>query len=93
MLRNWVIAIAFLALACGAIAFLAGTPPAFILIFWGGLIFFSLVYERVRYKPLDAATPGAGWTQTAERFIDDETGETVTVWLEPGTGERKYVRG
>jgi hypothetical protein len=37
--------------------------------------------------------PGAGWTKTAERFIDDETGESVTVWLEPKTGERRYVRG
>jgi hypothetical protein len=93
MLRNWLIAIAFVALACGVIAFLAGTPPAFILVFWGALIFFSLVYERVRYKPLETAAPGPGWTQTTERFIDDETGEPVTVWLESGTGERKYVRG
>lgn len=93
MLRNWVIAIAFVAFACGVIAFLSGTPPAFILVFWGALIFFSLVYERVRYKPVESAAPGPDWTQTPERFVDDETGETVTVWLEPGTGERKYVRG
>lgn len=93
MLRSWAIAVALAAIVCGAVAFAAGAPPAFIPVFWGALIFLSLVYERVRYKPVEAAAPGPGWTRTAERFVDNETGETVTVWMEPATGERKYVRG
>jgi hypothetical protein len=93
MLRSWVIGIAVAAIVCGVVAFIAGAPPALIAIFWGAVIFFSLVYERVRYKPIETALPGPGWTQTTERFIDDDTGETVTVWQQSGTGERKYVRG
>jgi hypothetical protein len=62
-------------------------------VFWGAVIVLSIVYERFRYKPVETATPGPGWTKTPERFIDDETGQPVTVWLEPQTGERKYVRG
>jgi hypothetical protein len=46
----------------------------------------------VAYKPLVAKAPGPGWQRTDERFVDDETGATVTVFVEPGTGERAYVR-
>jgi len=49
------------------------------------------VYERYRYKPLATASPGPGWQRTAERFVDPDTGKTVTVYLEPGSGERQYV--
>jgi hypothetical protein len=31
------------------------------------------------------------WVETTERFIDDETGEPVTVYVQSATGERKYV--
>jgi hypothetical protein len=41
---------------------------------------------------VETAAPGPGWTRTQERFIDDETGEPVTVWID-ATGDRKYVRG
>ena len=92
MLRNWVIAVGSAALACGFVALLAGIPPGFVVAFWGAVVVLSIVYERFRYKPLEAASPGPGWTKTSERFIDDETGQSVTVWLDPKTGERKYVR-
>ncbi len=93
MLRSWTIGIAAVVFVCGVSALLAGIPPGWVFACWGAVIVLSIVYERVRYKPIEAGTPGPGWTKTAERFIDDETGEPVTVWLEPGTGERKYVRG
>ncbi|MBV8798580.1 MAG: hypothetical protein JO208_02050 [Alphaproteobacteria bacterium] len=93
MLRRSVLLIGALALAGGAIAMLAGCPPGWVFAMWGALIVLSLIYEKVRYKPIESGVPGAGWTPTNERFIDDTTGEPVTVWLEPATGERKYVRG
>jgi hypothetical protein len=93
MLRNVVIGIGAVALACGAAALLVGVAPGFVFLFWGAVIVLSVVYERVRYKPIEEAAPGPGWTRTAERFIDDETGETVSVWLDPASGERKYVKG
>ncbi|HVT26045.1 MAG TPA: hypothetical protein VHD95_15570 [Rhizomicrobium sp.] len=86
-------------LALGAIGFLAGLfalavhafPPAAIFGFWGALVVIGTIYERYRYKPLEAGRPGSGWVATSERFIDDETGKAVTVYLDPKTGERKYV--
>jgi hypothetical protein len=93
MLRSFVIGIGVAALLCGVVAMLAGVPPGFVAAFWGATIVLSIVYERFRYKPIEPAAPGAGWTRTPERFIDDETGVPVTVWLDPATGERKYVKG
>lgn len=93
MLRSTVLIAAAIALACGVAAMFAHTPPGWVFALWGALIVLSLVYEKVRYKPLETGAPGPGWTKTGERFIDDTTGEPVTVWQEPATGERKYVRG
>ena len=33
----------------------------------------------------------SGWQLTDEKFVDPETGKLVTVWFDPGTGERRYV--
>lgn len=57
----------------------------------GALLLVGTLYERVRYKKPVTKAPGPGWQRTAERFIDDETGRPVTVWVEPKTGERAYV--
>lgn len=92
MLRSAVIVI-------GAACFLGGlvclvtnvASPAWVAIFWGGLIVLGTVWERFRYKPLEDGRPGAGWIATPESFVDDETGKPVRVWLEPATGERRYV--
>ena len=94
MLRSLVIALGVVSFLGGLIALVTGLcPPAFVAIFWGAILLLGTVYERFRYKPIEKVTPGAGWTRTDERFIDDETGEPVTVWLDPASGERKYVRG
>ena len=94
MLRSIVIALGVVSFAGGLVALATGfCPPAYVAIFWGTLLLLGTVFERVRYKRIEMAAPGAGWTRTDERFIDDETGQPVTVWLDPASGERKYVRG
>ncbi len=93
MLRNSVIAVGVAAMVCGLVALLVGIPPGFVFAFWGAVLVLSIVYEQFRYKPVETGAPGPGWTKTTERFIDDETGEPVTVWLQANTGERRYVRG
>jgi hypothetical protein len=92
MLRSWLIGIGAAAIAIG-IAMIAttGVPPSLVFVFWGALLVLGLVFERFRYKPLETARPGAGWQRTTERFIDDETGKPVTVYIQPESGERKYV--
>ena len=67
-------------------------PPMFILIIWGVALVAGTVFERVIYKPNLAQRPGPSYERTTERFIDDQTGQAVTVYIEPATGERAYVR-
>ncbi|HET6236728.1 MAG TPA: hypothetical protein VFE41_17470 [Acetobacteraceae bacterium] len=58
----------------------------------GALILLGTLFERYRYRRLGDAPPGAGWTDTGERFRDPETDATVAVFFHPPSGERRYVR-
>jgi hypothetical protein len=79
-------------MAVGLWALFAGVlPPALVFTLEGAVIVAGVLFERTVYKRVEPARPGAGWTRTAERFIDDATGKPVTVYVQPATGERKYV--
>jgi len=92
MARSLLIALGAALLAGGVLCLRAGQfPAAAMLCLWGALLIVGTLYERFRYKPLEAAPLGRGWTRTTERFIDGETGKPVTVYVEDRTGERKYV--
>ena len=92
MLRGSVIAIGLVCFAGGLVAMLGGfCPPACVAVFWGVIILLGTLSEKVVYKPLESGQPGAGWSRTPERFIDDATGAPVTVWVD-AAGERKYVK-
>jgi len=91
-LRQAVLGLGLLLAALGAVGLLAGLiSPALMLGFWGLLLVLSLLYERFRYKGLDRTMPGPGWTATAERFIDPESGHPVRVYVD-AAGERRYVQ-
>jgi hypothetical protein len=51
-----------------------------------------LAIERARYKPILEEPPGAPWRETEERFVDPATGKLVSVWEDPRSGKRAYVR-
>lgn len=91
MLRAVIIAFGVLCLAGGAIAALAGAGSGWGAIAFGALLVLGTVYERVHYKPLVTSRPGPGWERTSERFVDEQTGKTVTVYVHPESGERQYV--
>jgi hypothetical protein len=93
MLRNIVLVLGGTLLATGLVGLFAGSFgfAAFCLV-WGAILVFGIVYERYAYKTIvDKAPAGAGWTRTSERFVDDKSGRTVTVYVKPFTGERAYV--
>lgn len=91
-MRTAVLVVGALCFLGGLIALFLGVfPPAFIFVFWAGLLIIGTVYERVRYKPIEQARLGPGWVKTSERFYDDETGKLITVYVHPETGERSYV--
>ena len=91
MLRSAIIVIGALCVAGGAIAVLSGMMPGFVFIFWGAVLLLGTLYERVRYKTLLQEKPG-GLVRTSERFVDDATGRTITVYVDPASGERSYVQ-
>jgi hypothetical protein len=79
-----------LALAGGSILMMqAGGGIGLMLI--GALLIASLALEG-RYGRSGAPTdvPPHAWELTSERFVDDETGQLLEVWIDPLTGERRY---
>ena len=92
-MRMLVLTIAGLAMLGGLVALLTGAfPPALIFGFWGVVIVAGTLWERIFYKPLLKQAPGPGWQRTPERFVDPGTGQPVTVYTDPRTGERQYVQ-
>jgi len=83
-----------------------GNVISFLFLILPGLILiFAAVFERLRYRSLDADGPGddlgpggsepqppdARFQPTDERFVDPTTGVRMQVFLDPRTGERRYV--
>jgi hypothetical protein len=71
----------------------------------GALMIAAVILERTRYRSLRAersgAEPGPGggehgapeprFQRTDERFVDPTTRVAMRVWVDPATGERRYV--
>jgi hypothetical protein len=94
MLRTVLLAIGIVALVGAAlIAVLCWAlfPVCIWLGFWGIVLVGGILFERGRYKPATPDHPGPGWVATDERFVDPQTGQQVTVFYQPSTGERRYV--
>ena len=93
MLRNILLALGATMIAVGFIALLGGSLAApLIAMIWGAVLVFGILYERYVYKMVVAKPPtGKNWVKTTERFVDDKTGKTVTVYYNTLTGERAYV--
>jgi len=93
MLRQILLAVSLVSMAAGAVGLVTGLfyPAALWMLGTGAILVIGIAYERVRYKPIAKSRPGPGWERTSERFVDDESGNTVTVYIQPDTGERMYV--
>jgi hypothetical protein len=93
VLRGFVFAggVALLATAAGVLAAGLPWPVAVWLTVPGLAATLGILYERRGDKPVAGGHPGPDWVDTGERFIDPETGKTVSVFHHPRTGERRYV--
>ncbi len=90
---SFVIAMGAVCLAIGAVVLTTGAASAStVFLVWGAILIGGIVLERFRYKRIENHPPGPGWTRTAERFVDEETGKMVTVYVRPESGERAYVQ-
>lgn len=91
MLRAAVLCLGALAVAAGALLLAAGARAGINLIVIGAVILLGTVFERWRYRQ-PPPRAGARWERTAERFVDPTTGETLEVYYDPASGERRYLR-
>jgi uncharacterized membrane protein len=79
-------------LLVAAVTLAHGQPAGLQALIAGVVLIAGVLFERAAYKPLEKAPPVDRFQPTAERFIDPETRAAVTVYVDPATGERKYVR-
>jgi len=92
MLRNVLVTIGGLLLIAGVTGLFSGyVGPGVVCLVWGAILVFGIVYEHYRYKKILDRPPGPDWVRSTERFVDDKSGKTVTVYVKPVTGERAYV--
>ncbi len=93
MLRRGLLVAAALVLILGAAALATGlVGRSLVFMAWGAFLVAAITFERITYKQLASKSPGPGWERTTERFVDEETGRMVTVYIQPETGERVYVK-
>jgi|ERR1700679_2207993 hypothetical protein len=94
MLRNFVIAVSAVLLALTVWCFIVGraAPGLITLMIWPAVILAAVLFERRRYKATLDQPPGPDWQATPEKFTDPGTGEALTVYFQPSTGRRAYVR-
>jgi len=91
MLRNVLIGLFALALILVVWAALFTHLPLYGPIFILALCLAGFVFERFRYGRTTNQRPDTRFQPTPEKFIDPETNKPVTVYVDPATGERRYV--
>jgi hypothetical protein len=91
VLRSFLIVVGVVCLVGAIIAAGVGqVGPAFSAGIFGVLLLLGTLFERVIYKPFTRRKP-ANAVATSEKFVDERSGKTVTVYVDPATGERTYV--
>jgi hypothetical protein len=93
-------------IATAAVTGPGGSIMSALFLFVPGVVMIAaVVLERTRYRSLraeragDGPGPGGGepgapeprFRPTDERFVDPTTHVAMRVWLDPATGERRYV--
>jgi len=92
MLRSLVLGLGLLLLFGSALSALWGDLGSTLwLLAAGFLLTVGTAFERVLYKPVLTDRPGQGWISTGERFVDPETNQTVEIFYNRASGERRYV--
>ena len=88
--RVWALFVGLLVFAGGVWAWSAG--GGIVLMVIGAIAVVTALVEPI-YGRANGKPSGSAWRPTDERFVDPESGELVTVWFNPATGERSYVTG
>ncbi|MBV8379328.1 MAG: hypothetical protein JO369_01010 [Paucibacter sp.] len=91
MLRRVVLVLALLAFVVGLAMLAQGQRDGVPVAIWSGILLLAVLFERWRYGARQGPAD-AGWVRTDERFVDPESGETMQVWYDPRSGERRYEK-
>lgn len=91
MLRTALLAAGGILIAAAVLASFVHVEAAIPLAFAGAVLVLAILFEHHVYKPAEPDQPGPNWRPTRERFIDPVSGETIEVFVNPRTGERRYV--
>jgi hypothetical protein len=86
--RGWALAAGATIVLGGLAVWTAGGGPWVAL--FGALMMLTAALEPI-YGRANGRPTGSAWQPTDERFVDPESGDLVTVWYDPATGERRYV--
>ena len=86
--RLWALGVGAAIVIVGLLVWNAGGGP--MVAVFGALLMLTAALEPI-YGRANGRPAGSGFRPTEERFVDPETGELVTVWFDPSTGERRYV--
>jgi hypothetical protein len=90
MLRTFILVAAML-LFTAALIGAAIDPAVWPTLIAATILLAGIVFERRRYGAAQAKPAGSAWRETSERFVDDASGQPLTVWYNDATGERRYV--
>ncbi|MBV8500193.1 MAG: hypothetical protein JO006_00570 [Paucibacter sp.] len=91
MLRKTLIGISAAALLIGLALLFAGQSGGGPLSLWAGILLLALLVENWRYRGRKAPLDGE-WLRTEERFVDPESGDTLRVYYDPRSGQRRYEK-
>ena len=93
MFRTVLLAVSAVIVVAAAVCLLVGLvlPGVFVAAIWAVIVGIALLIERYRYKAPLTLAPGPPWQDTGEKFVDPNSGAALSVWFNPGTGQRVYV--
>jgi len=87
--RSWALGLSVLLGVCGIGLLAAGGGP--ILLIFAAIALVTALFEPIYGQLVGRPPMGGEWRPTDEKFVDPESGQLVTVWYDPKTGERRYV--
>ncbi|MGN6590575.1 MAG: hypothetical protein ACTHKE_09820 [Sphingomicrobium sp.] len=86
--RVWALGLGGVIAVGGLFVWRIGAGP--MVVVFGALMMLTAALEPI-YGRANGRPIGGRWRPTDERFVDPESGELVTVWFDPASGERRYV--
>jgi hypothetical protein len=80
-----------IAFAAFALVFTLCVPSGWPVLAGALLLTAGCLFERRYHATQQAFPPDSRFRPTGERFVDPESGRLTAAWVDPATGERRYI--